>query len=145
MARITFIPGVIAFPAAITIPTYAPDIDIVQAAEITRVPGAIDDHPAHNHDFALLAGKGGGAGTAAVVGDTTPSIGGVTATMAGVNAATEGGVLEGALMAHVGTNPVVAAVPTRLTARTLSLDVDTVLGDLLTLDYTEVGGRVLVA
>jgi len=41
--------------------------------------------------------------------------------------------------------PVVAAVPTRLTARTFSLDVNTLVGDLLVLSYVEVGERVLVA
>jgi len=40
--------------------------------------------------------------------------------------------------------PVVAAVATRLTARTFSLNVNTLVGDLLTLYYVEVGERTLV-
>jgi len=50
-----------------------------------------------------------------------------------------------ALADHVGADPVVAAVPTRLTTRTFSLDVNTLVGDLLTINYLEVGERVLVS
>jgi len=50
-----------------------------------------------------------------------------------------------ALADHIGANPVVAAVPTRLTTRTFSLDVNTLVGDLLTLNYLEVGEQVLVS
>ena len=53
--------------------------------------------------------------------------------------------IAGALANHVGADPVVAAVPTRLTTRTFSLDVSTALGDLLTINYLEVGERVLVS
>lgn len=51
------------------------------------------------------------------------------------------------LIAHAltGVDPVVAAMPTRVDSRTISLDVDTELGDLLSLDYYEVGERVAVA
>jgi len=44
-----------------------------------------------------------------------------------------------------GADPVVAAVPTRVDTRTITLDVDTLLGDLLTLAYHEVGERVLAS
>ncbi len=47
--------------------------------------------------------------------------------------------------ASVGASPVVAAVPTKLTTRTISLDVNTVLGDLLTLSYRERGELVLAS
>jgi len=52
-----------------------------------------------------------------------------------------------ALINHAtsGVTPAVAAVPTRITTRTFSLDVNTALGDLLTLVYYEVGERVLVS
>jgi len=46
---------------------------------------------------------------------------------------------------HVGADPVVAAVPTRLTTRTFSLDVNTLVGDILTLAYLEVGERIAVS
>lgn len=52
-----------------------------------------------------------------------------------------------ALDNHVvpGVTPVVGATPVRVTARTFELNVDTELGDLLTLAYVEVGERLLVA
>jgi len=53
--------------------------------------------------------------------------------------------IAAALADHVGADPVVAAVPTRISTRTFSLDVDTEVGDLLTLNYLEVGERVAVA
>lgn len=46
---------------------------------------------------------------------------------------------------HTGANPVVAAIPTKLTTRTISLDVDTELGDILSLSYLQVGERVLTS
>ena len=47
---------------------------------------------------------------------------------------------------HIGANPVVA-VPTvvKLTRRTFTLDVATLVGDLLTMDYHAVGERVAVS
>lgn len=47
--------------------------------------------------------------------------------------------------AATGVTPVVGATPTRDTARTFHLHVDTELGDLLVLSYVEVGERTLVA
>jgi hypothetical protein len=50
------------------------------------------------------------------------------------------------VLAHgAAVNPVVAAVATRLSTRTISLDVNTQLGDILTLAYLEVGERALVS
>jgi hypothetical protein len=49
------------------------------------------------------------------------------------------------LLAHgalVGANPVVASTPTKVTRRTFSLDVTTLLGDLLTISFREMGERV---
>lgn len=49
-------------------------------------------------------------------------------------------------VAHgAGTDPVVAAVPTLATVRIITLDVNTLLGDMLTLSYLEVGERVLAS
>jgi len=110
MQRITFVPGVVVSPAAITIPAEAPDIGAVVSAQIIRVPVAFA--PA-----ALV-----GADLAATQADHAT-----------------------AARHNVGASPVVAAVPTRLTTRTLSLDVNTALGDLLTLAYIEVGERVPVS
>lgn len=47
--------------------------------------------------------------------------------------------------ANSGVTPVVAAVPTRVSTRIITLDVATQLGDLLTLAYLEVGERVPVS
>jgi hypothetical protein len=44
-----------------------------------------------------------------------------------------------------GGNPVVAATPTRVDEDTITLDVNTVLGDILTLTYVAVGSRQKVA
>jgi len=51
----------------------------------------------------------------------------------------------GAAVGHVGASPVVAAVPTLSTRRIITLDVNTLLGDVLTLYYREVGDKVLAA
>ncbi|KKN08233.1 hypothetical protein LCGC14_1058820 [marine sediment metagenome] len=51
--------------------------------------------------------------------------------------------IAGANVTHTGASPVVAATPTRETTRTISLDVNTLLGDALTLFYREVGEGVL--
>jgi len=172
MKRISFVPGAIATPAAITIPADSPDIDAVVSAQIVRLPAgmtipdhaqvaivaALADHGGHAHDLLVLAGGGGapaeafgasGAGVAdleSVTGQTiagaNPATGGITGVGAMAHAAGGAAVAHGA---GVGASPVVAAVPTRLTTRTISLDVNTVLGDLLTLSYREVGERVLVS
>lgn len=134
MRRISFIPGATTAGDSIAIPTYADQIALVLDAQIVRIPAA---QAAHTHDFTLLAGKGGGAGTGTVVADTTPSIGGVTATIAGSTSATDGGVADSAAL--TGADPVVAAVPTKVDATHVKLDVNTVLGDELFLDYFAVG------
>ena len=165
MQRVTFVPGNVVSPAAITIPTTVPDIDLVVAAVITRLPSgqtipdhaaadviaAIDDHAVHGHDITTVAAAGGGAAVTepavagpletAGAGQTNPAAVDALAA-AQAHAATATDVAHGA---SVGASPVVAAVPTKITTRTLSLDVDTELGDLLTLDYIEVGERVLVS
>lgn len=58
-----------------------------------------------------------------------------------------GADIAAALINHLtsGATIAVAAVATRLTARTVSLDVNTLVGDLLTLAYLEVGERILVS
>lgn len=58
-----------------------------------------------------------------------------------------GALIAAALNAHVvpGVTPEVGVVPTIITARTFSLNLDTELGDLLTFSYHEVGDRVLTS
>jgi len=167
MKTIKFVPGAVAFPNAITIPASAPDIFAVLGAEITRLPvalcnlaahpdvdiiAAIDDHPVHSHDLGVgIAGMvGGGYGASAGGNDFVDGGGQV------IPAADPTGVVDNALpQDHIataipvvhgaGADPVVAAVPTIITTRTFSLDVNTLVGDLLTLAYLEVGERVLVS
>jgi len=94
MKIIRFVPGAIVTPNAITLPTTAPDIDEVVAAEITRVPvglgsgtdhtqaevvdaiavhsqanivAALADHPVHQHDITMVGPVGGGGAVTAPV------------------------------------------------------------------------------
>ncbi|KKM84637.1 hypothetical protein LCGC14_1297100 [marine sediment metagenome] len=241
MRTIQFIPGAIATPNAITIPTGAPSIDVVVSSEIERLPTALGvgdhtaanvalsfgnhtqaqvivcfdnhtqaqviagfadhamadvalgvgnhtqaqvvatilDHPDLAHDLlvaiaavgeAFGASGAGATDLSSATGQTIPgdsAAGGVqnNAAQAHVGSTTDlahvaganvdhavgvavvhgggGGDLAhvvGAALAHgAAADPVVAAVPTRLSATTLSLNVNTVLGDLLVLTYQEVG------
>lgn len=52
---------------------------------------------------------------------------------------------DGVAVEHVGANPVVGATATKADADTISLNVNTLVGDLLTLIYTEVGDRISVS
>jgi len=52
---------------------------------------------------------------------------------------------DGIDVPHVGGDPVVAAVATRVDADNVSLDVNLLVGDLLSLVYQEVGDRVAVS
>lgn len=205
MQIVQFVPGAIASPNPITLPTTAPGIDAVVGAEITRLPSALGahaagaapvahvataapvvhagadvaDHADHAHDL-ISQGVGGAVGVAigwdAVAPITQLEDAGAAAlhTLAGGGAT---GVQDQAIPAHVvtqpnnhlaadivasvddhpaadiaagladhvGADPVVAATPTRLTARTISLNVNTLVGDILTLAYLEVGERIAVS
>jgi len=160
MRTIQFVPGAIATPNPITLPAGAPDIDAVVTAEIERLPAALADHPqadivgaladhaVHGHDMTLVVPAGAGvAVTAPAVAGPLEQVGGPVTNPGAVDvlAAAQAHAAGAAAAAHVGGNPVVAAVPTRITTRTFSLDVNTLVGDLLTLNYLEVGERVLVS
>jgi hypothetical protein len=165
----TFVPGAIATPGAITLPADAPDIDAVVSAQIIRVGNAlaipdhtpasvvaaIANHAVHAHDL-VSQGLGGAvanalglpaglnvlndAGAAAL--HTVPGAG---ATGVQNNAAAQAHAATAVAVAHgavIPANPVVAAVPTKVTGRTFSLDVNTLLGDLLTISFREMGERV---
>jgi len=129
MVTITWVPSAITAGANITIPSAAPDIDAVVSAEIKRLPSALADHAAHGHT--IPADTSGTTEVAEILGG-----------ILGVGAG--GAIQDAAAMAHAGADPVVATVPTKQTKRAISLDVNTVLGDLLTLSYVQVGERVLV-
>lgn len=206
MKRIVFVPGAIVTPNPITIPTGAPDIDSIVAAEITRLPSGmaipdhaaadvqastpindhpaadiqasapINDHPVHAHDFITQGVAGApanaigldaaltaledagaaalhtvpGAGATGVQNNAAAQVhafgaGVVTTHAFGAGVVTTHGFGAGVALAHgasTGADPVVAATATRLTTRTISLNVSTLLGDVLLLDYLESGERV---
>lgn len=130
MQMITFVPGAVVSPGAITLPDEAPNIDAVVAARIVRLSGAQADHPIHAH--AVGADTSGTTELAEIAGGR-------------LNVGAGGEVGDAAAMAHVGTDPLVAAVPTKITARTFSLSVDTEVDDVLQLSYIEVGERIPVS
>lgn len=130
------------------------------------IAGALANHPVHAHDLisqgtaAPPAGGAYGLGAglnaledgAVAAAHTVPGAGATgvqnnAAAQAHGNGAAPVGHAAGAgVLAHgAAVNPVVAAVPTRLSTRTISLDVNSQLGDILTLAYLEVGERVLVS
>ena len=161
MQIIQFIPGAIATPNPITLPASAPDIQAVVSAEIERLPAALADHPqadivgaladhaVHGHDMTLVTPAGAGvAVTAPAIPGPLEQVGGPVVNPAAVDAlaAVQAHAAGAAAVPHAGgADPVVAATPTRLTTRTISLNVNTLLGDLLTLAYLEVGERVPVS
>lgn len=163
----TWVPGIVASPAAITLPPGSPQIDRVIAAEIIRIRAGLGipdhtgaliaaglaSHAVHAHDLvfgaaqasAVTSAVGGPPGALGAAAAATVAGGGATGVQ---NLAAVQAHAAGAAMAHAaltGTDPVVAAVPTRLSATTFSLNVNTTLGDILTLIYEEIGSRVRVA
>jgi hypothetical protein len=153
----------------------APVVHAPTLVDVVHAGAAVADHLDHNHDLAVGgaamvvpcgASAGGndivdGAGAlipgggATGVQDQALSAHGVTQPNDHVAAAIVASVddhpavdIANGLADHVGTDPVVPGAPydvTRLSTRTFSLNVDTELGDLLTLAYLEVGERVLVS
>jgi hypothetical protein len=133
--------------------------DHAQAA----IVAALADHAVHAHD---LISQGTGAPPANALGlpaalNSLEDAGGVALhTVAGAgatgvqnNAAAQAHAVGGAPVAHAasavpvvhaGGNPIVDAVPTGITARTFSLSVNTLVGDMVELNYLEVGERVRV-
>jgi hypothetical protein len=156
MKTISFVPGAVATPNPITLPTGAPDIRTVVAAEIIRLGGALADHPAadvvgaiadhavHAHDLvvgaaAVAAPYGASAGGNDVVDGAGELIAGGGATGVQDLAAAQVHVAGAGVLAHATGNPIVAATPTKITDTTFSLNVNTLVGDVLVLVYNEVG------
>lgn len=165
MKNIAFAPGAVVSPGAITIPTNAPDIGSIVSAQIIRTTSgitisahAVTQPTQADHSHSLMSTGIGGAVAEAlglpaglnVLNDagaagthTIPNADGTN----GVQKTGAPPVISGtAVAAHTltGADPTVAATPTKLTSRTLSLNVNTVLGDLLLLYYEAVGEVVLV-
>ena len=144
-------------PSALANHTQAEVIDAIAVHAQALIVGALLDHPVHQHDITLVApAGGGGAVTAPVIAGPIEQVGGPVTNPNAVdaNAAAQAHAAGAAAvthlvganpLAHAGGNPIVAAVPTRISTRTFSLDVNTLAGDLVTLAYLEVGERVLVS
>jgi len=177
MQTLEWIPGAIVAGNNINLPTGAPNIDVVVAAQIIRVPSsladhtgaqvaagladhapadvvaAIADHAAHGHDITtVVAAGGGGALTDPAVAGPLESAGGgqvntgavdvLAAAQAHAAGASPVAHAAGVDIAHTGADPIVAAVPTKVDEDTITLDVNTLVGDILKLTYNEWGSRV---
>ncbi len=170
MRRIQYIPGAIGAGNNHTLPAGSPSIQSVVSAEITRLPvgicnlanhtqaqiiAAVANHPVHAHN---LVSQGLGGAVANALG--LPAGLNVLNDVAAANPHTvPGGGATGvqnlaAVQAHAGAaavahgaaaNPIVAAVPTRINNTQFTLNVNTLLGDLLTIVYNELGERALVS
>jgi len=144
-------------PSALDDHQQAEVIDAIAVHAQALIVGALADHGVHQHDITTVAVAGGGGAVTdpAAPGPLESAGGGQVNTGAVDNnaaaqahaagAATVAHLVGANPVAHAGGNPIVAAVPTRITTRTFSLDVNTLVGDLVTLNYLEVGERVLVS
>jgi len=162
MKRVTYVPGAILAGANHTLPAGSPAIRSVVGAQIQRLPasladhpgadiaGALADHAVHAHDL-ITQGTGAPPAGGAIGLDATltaledaaiaalHTVPGGGATGVQNNAAAQTHTAGAAPVTHTGGNPVVAAVATRVNATQFTLDVDTLVGDLLTLIYNEEG------
>jgi hypothetical protein len=170
MAVITWVPGAVVSPNPINLPTGSPPIDRVVAASITRIRAglgianhaqvdivaALADHAVHLHDLQLEveADAGGNRVNSALGPPVTLGRPGAGALVVGVqgtrgvqnNAAAQAHAAGAAAVTHgalTWADPVVAATPTKLDEDTITLNVNTTLGDLLTLIYEAIGARVV--
>lgn len=106
------------------------------------IPGAVATGGVQNN-AAVQAHQAGGAAVAHVAGVNVDHVAGANVAHVGVAVLAH---VAGAALAHgAAANPIVAAVPTAISTRTFSLDVNTLVGDLLSLSYIELGERVLVS
>lgn len=121
------------------------------------VVAAVDDHAVHGHDITTVAAAGGGSAMTepAVAGALETAGAGQTNTAAvdvlaaaQAHAATAVDVAHAAgaaAVAHTVTaaSPTVAAVATKVSTTTLTLDVNTLVGDELVLRYLPIGYVIL--
>jgi len=166
--RIQYIPGAIGAGNNHTLPSGSPQLLEVVSSEITRLPvginnlgnhtqaqivAALADHAVHAH---ALGSQGLGGGVAVALGmpaglnsledagaAAPHTIPGGGATGVQNNAAAQAHAAGAAPVTHAAAaNPVVASVPTRVSNTQFTLDVNTILGDLLTLVFLEGGEKV---
>jgi len=123
MQRLIWAPGVNIAEAEISLPTYAPNIDVIVGAQMMRNVAFQVDATAAAADVQLFVGLLDGAG-AAVTGATVGHAGGA-----------------GADIEVPGAFNLVAVVPTKVSENKIKLDVATTKADVLVLTYVEVGVR----
>ena len=123
MQRLIWAPGANIAEAEISLPTYAPNIDVIVAAQMMRNVAFQVDATAAAADVQLFVGLLDGAG-AAVTGATVGHAGGA-----------------GADTEVSGAFKLVAVVPTKVSENKIKLDVATTKADVLVLTYIEVGVR----
>ena len=169
MIEIELVPGIVNFPAPITIPVGLPSIDDVVSAQIWRLPralglnvhpaadiaGALASHAVHNHpvdltdiqvdDAATRVQATAAAGPGGYPGGGVTAPGGVGGVNDNILAQAHGAA--GPTVAHGGAAALIeAAAPLKnvadLAERTFSLNANTALGDILTLIYLERGARL---
>jgi len=146
MRILTWVPGAVGGGApGHTLPTAAPDMAAIVSAEIIRVPsaGAIGNHAVHAHD--LVFGAAQASAVTVAVGAGAPLGAAAAATVPGGGATGVQNLAAAQTHTVTGADPVVAATPTLVTARTFTLVQATLLGDLLTLRYRERGETVLAS
>jgi hypothetical protein len=165
MRRVQYVPGAIGAGGAHTLPAGSPQIDQVSDAQIWHLPVAIgmpgdhvgadvvpciDDHPVHAHDLAvggavMVTPSGASAGGNDIVDGAGAAIPGGGATGVQDNALPQDHVATVVDLAHGGmapADPILNATPTKVNATQFTLNQNTILGDLLTIVYLEVGERV---
>lgn len=123
MQRLIWAPGVNIAEAEISLPTYAPNIDVIVGAQMMRNVAFQVDATAAAADVQLFVGLLDGAG-AAVTGATVGHAGGAEADIE-----------------VPGAFNLVAVVPTKVSENKIKLDVATTKADVLVLTYVEVGVR----
>ena len=198
-STVIWVPGAVGKGVNFDLPAWAPLLDLVSSAEITRVPSCVLDHPqadivgaladhaaaavvaafadhtqaaivaavadhaAHGHDITTVGPAGGGGavtdplipGPLESAGGGQVNVGAVdvlaaaqahaagAAAVAHVAGAALAHVAGAAAVAHAASNPVVAAVATKVDHDTITLDVALLLGDQLRLSYIEEGARIV--
>jgi hypothetical protein len=151
LTTIQFVPGAVTGGQPINLPSWAPKIDAVSSAYIIRPTSQISiaNHPALSHAGTAVADHTTGSVTHLACSATDARYGTDTNLATVVTGATHTVTQpnDHPAQAHTvtGANPVVSATPTKVDEDTITLNVNTQLGDILVLTYIPVGARLRVA
>lgn len=116
----------------------------LRSASGQTIPGGVAATGIQNNAAAQAHAAGGAPAVHAGAADVAHAVGAAPIAHA-VGAAAMVHGAGAAPITHVSASPIVAAVPTISTARIITLDVNTLLGDVLVLSYLAVGERILVS